>query len=259
MCGKGVEPLDKADVIGSRGDVTSPSSGSSAERPGTVVSSAPRPVLSQRRRLRGAGGGTAPLIGPFVRDCSVICYHNNPLKEACRPGEAVPEAQPNPFKGKAQPSALRPSLCNPRATARPYPPSSLPPPPRRPRWGERRLWALPIPFAARVAGAPDSLGGSGRWGCPSLRELRPEGVAELTHDLQHAASHVHKQKHLGWFSRVDPPRKHVYCEFVCKRLFPRDSEVFGSPLGSLGWVFNNSHASHSLIAPLSILHSWEQP
>lgn len=146
MCGKGVEPLDETDVIGSPGDVTSPSSGSSAERPGTVVFSAPRPVLSQRRRLRGAVERTAPLIGQFVRDCSVICYHNNPFKEACRPGEAVPEAQPSPCKGKARPSPLRPSLCNPRATDRPYQPPSLP----AARGGgprERGLSALPIPFA----------------------------------------------------------------------------------------------------------------
>lgn len=68
--------------------------------------------------LGGAVGKTAPLIGRFIRDCSVIYYHNNPLREANRPGGGYSEAQPNQFKGKTPRSPLSPSLCSPLAIER---------------------------------------------------------------------------------------------------------------------------------------------
>lgn len=84
-------------------------------------------MFSQHLGLRGAVEKTGPLIGQFVRDYSVICYHNNPFGEASRPGEAVPEAEPNLFKGQARLSPLRPSLCDPLATDRPRRSFPLPP------------------------------------------------------------------------------------------------------------------------------------
>lgn len=93
MCGKGAEPLGQDERDRLAGGRHKPRLRSSAERPGTVRSP-PGPGLSQHLRLRGVVEKTGPPIGQFVRDCPVICYHNNPFWEAGRPGRRFP--RPNP-------------------------------------------------------------------------------------------------------------------------------------------------------------------
>lgn len=97
MCGKGAGPLSKnaRDRL-----ILVPSQAppplfrrTSGHRPDSVRSP-PGPGLSQPLSLRGVVQKTSPLIGLFVRDCSVICYHNNPFWERGGLGRLFP--RPNP-------------------------------------------------------------------------------------------------------------------------------------------------------------------
>lgn len=67
-----------------RARVTGPAPGSSAGRPGASFFLGPRPGCRRPSRSKAWRRGRPALIGQFVSDCSVMCYHNNPPREANR-------------------------------------------------------------------------------------------------------------------------------------------------------------------------------
>lgn len=67
------------------------------------------PVLSQYLLLGGAVEKTAPLIGQFIRDCSVIVTITTHSERPMGLGRLFPRPNPTSFKGKAQALFVPPS------------------------------------------------------------------------------------------------------------------------------------------------------
>lgn len=96
LCGKGAGPLIKPGVIGSPSQVASPAPPPFRWKSWLHLLLGILPGLSQHLLLRSGVEKTAPLIGRFIKHRSVICYHNNPFREANRPGEGCSRGPTQP-------------------------------------------------------------------------------------------------------------------------------------------------------------------
>lgn len=126
MCGKGAGPLETPGGIGWPARVTGPAPGSSARRPSAAFF--PDRGLGFRNTSRSEARckGRSVLIGQFVRDCSVTCYHNNPPREANR-GWLLPRTGPTSLRKLHQAPLVPPlQLLQPLGGSGSHPPSRLP-------------------------------------------------------------------------------------------------------------------------------------